>query len=113
MATDKKAMWVVFRMDEMISTAELRERFAAAYDIFRDMPGLFSKTWWINQEKKEWGALYVFNSQKEQEEYANSDLWLNKVPAKWGVTPEVTVLEVAAVLTQAAVTKAEKSWETN
>ena len=43
MATEKKAMWVVFRMDQMISTEEFRERNAAAYHIFRDMPGLFSK----------------------------------------------------------------------
>ena len=112
MATEKKAMWVIFKMDEMLSTAEFQERFEAAYSIFRDMPGLFSKTWWINQERKEWGALYVFDSEKELQEYANSDLWVNKVPAKWGVKPEVTVLDVGAVLTRAAVTEAEKSWET-
>ncbi len=111
MATEKKAMWVVFRMDEMISTAEFRERFAAAYDIFRDMPGLFSKTWWINQDKKEWGALYVFDSEKALQDYATSDLWMNKVPAKWGVKPEVTVLEVGAVMARGAVTEGERSWQ--
>jgi len=111
MATDKKAMWVVFKMDKMLSAKELRERFSAAYDIFRDMPGLFSKTWWINQEKKEWGALYVFDSEEDLQAYANSDLWVNKVPAKWGVKPEVTVLDVGAVLAKQIASESRKSWE--
>ena len=49
---------------------------------------------------------------EELQEYANSDLWVNKIPAKWGLKPEVTVVEVGAVLTKAAVTEAERSWET-
>jgi len=112
MATEKSAMWVVFKMDKKMSTAEWRERFMEAYPIMRDMPGLFSKCWWCDQEKGVWGALYIFNSEKELKEYLASDLWVNFVPAKFGSKPEVTMVEPALILCKKVVTTAENSWMT-
>ena len=88
MAKEKKAMWVVFKMDKTLSKAEWRERFSGSYELFRDMPGVFSKCWWCNQEKNVWGAYYIFNSEQELQEYITSDLWVNKVPEKYGAVPQ-------------------------
>jgi len=112
MATEKKALWVVFKMDKVMSKAEWRERFSGAYSIFRDMPGVFSKCWWTDQEKGVWGAFYVFNSEKDLQDYITSDLWLNKIPEKYNAKPEVTILDPGPILCKKAITDAKNSWMT-
>jgi hypothetical protein len=112
MVMERKALWVVFRPEKLDSTAEMREKFKGAYSIFRDMPGLLSKCWWCNQEKGEWGALYIFNSEKDLQEYITSDLWLNKVPAKYGCKAEITILEPGPIMCKKIFTEAENSWIT-
>lgn len=111
MAKERKALWVVFRPDKLGETAEMREKFISGYSIFKDMPGLLSKCWWCNQEKGEWGAFYIFNSEKDLRDYITSDLWLNKVPAKYGCKPEfIAILDPGPILFKEIVTNAETSW---
>jgi len=110
MATEKKAMWVVFKMDKKMSTAEWRERFAGGYKIIFDLPGLFFKSWWIDQAKNEWGALYIFDSEKDLQAYITSDLWVNKIPEKYNCKPQVTILDVGPVIAKKTVVKADNSW---
>jgi hypothetical protein len=112
MATEKKAMFVVFKMDKKMSTDEWRERFSGAYQVMFDLPGLFSKCWWVNQEKGEWGALYIFDSDRELQAYITSDLWVNIVPEKYGCRPEVTILEPGPIICKETVTQAQNSWLT-
>lgn len=112
MATERKAMLVTFKMDKTMSTAEWRERFSGSYNIFRDMPGLLSKCWWCDQERGVWGAYYIFDSEKALQEYMNSDLWVNKVPKKYGTNPEVTIIEPGPILCKQVITDAEDSWMT-
>ena len=112
MATERKAMWVVFKMDKKMSTAEWRERFSGSYQIIFDVPGLFFKSWWCNQEKDEWGALYIFDSEKDLQAYITSDLWVNKVPEKYNCKPEITILEPGPIICKKTVTAAESSWMT-
>jgi len=110
MATEKKALWAVFKPEKLKTTEEMRQAFLGSYPIFSKMSGVFSKCWWCNQEKGEWGALYVFNSEKELQEYINSDFWVNKAPAKYGCKPEITILEPGPILYKRAITKGEDSW---
>ena len=105
MAEEKKGMWVVFKMDKKLSSAEWRERFSGGYAIF-------SKCWWVDQEKGVWGAFYIFNSEKELQDYVASDFWVNKVPEKFGAVPEVTIVEPGPILCKEVVTEAENSWLT-
>ena len=112
MATEKKALWVVFKMDKKMSTAEWRERFGTRYNIFRDMPSLFSKCWWCDQEKGLWGAYYIFNSEKELQDYITSDLWVNEVPEKYNAKPEIRIVDPGPILCNKVITEAENSWMT-
>jgi len=112
MATEKKAMWAVFKMDKKMSTAEWRERFSGAYQIIFDVPGLFFKSWWCNQDEDEWGALYIFDSEKDLQGYITSDLWVKTVPEKYGCKPEITILEPGPIICKKAVTDAKNSWMT-
>ena len=111
MNKDKKALWVVFKPDNLGTVEEMRKKFMGSYPHFKDMPGLFSKCWWCNQEKGEWGALYIFNSEKELKDYITSERWLKKVPEKYGCRPVVTeILDVGLVLCKKAVTESNDSW---
>ena len=101
----KKGLWVIFKMDQNLSDAEWKERFSGGYDIFKDMPAIFSKCWWTNQEKGEWGAFYIFNSEKELQEYIASDLWTKKIPEKYGTTPEITIVEPGPILCKGVITE--------
>jgi len=107
---EKRALWVVFKPEELKENAEMREKFMGSYPIFKDMPSLVGKFWWLNREKGEWGALYIFNQEKDLQEYLASDLWLNKVPAKYGCKPEATVLELGPILCKKLITEGQDSW---
>lgn len=110
MSCDKKAMWVVFKMDKMPTKEELRERFKNLYHIYRDHPAIESKCWWVNEEKNEWGAFYVFRSDEVLQEYLKSDLWLKTIPGRWGAPAVVTVLDLAATLYKEKIIQPDQSW---
>ncbi len=112
MGCEKKAMWVLFKMDNMPTKEEMRKRFSDLYHIYRDHPGIDSKCWWVNEEKREWGALYIFKSEEILEEYLKSDLWVNKIPERWGLKPEVTIVDPGPILCKETVTRPENSWVT-
>ncbi len=110
---EKKALWVVFRPKNRVELKKMREMYLGSYPHFKEMSSLYAKTWWVNQEKNEWGAMYIFNSQKELEDYIASDRWLNKVPEKYGCKPEIqAVLDIGAILFKEQVISGEDSWLT-
>jgi hypothetical protein len=111
MDLEKKALWVVFRPEKPEDIAFMREKFLGSYPNFKEMGGLFSKVWWSDPEKGEWGAMYVFNSEAELQEYIQSDHWLKKVPERHGYKPEVVaILDLGPILYKEAVTNGENSW---
>lgn len=109
---DKKALWVVFSPKDPVDLKKMREMYMGSYPHFKDMPSLYAKTWWVDEEKNQWGAMYIFNSQKELDEYLATDRWTNKIPEKYGCTPEITILDIGAILFKEKVTTGEDSWIT-
>lgn len=108
---DKKALWVVFRPTEPIDLDKMREMYMGSYPHFKNMDPLFAKTWWVNTEKNEWGAMYIFNSQNDVDEYLASDRWQNKVPEKYGCRPEVqAVLDLGPILFKETLVEGDASW---
>ena len=110
MSGEKKAMWVVFKMETLPDKEEMRSRFSKGYHIFRDHPGIESKCWYVNEAKDEWGAFYLFKSEKDLDEYLNSKLWVEDIPKRWGLKPEVTILDPGPVLSKKIITEPEDSW---
>ena len=112
MATEKKALWVVCKMDKKMTTPEWRQRFSSSYPVMLEITGLLFKCWWCNHQKNEWGALYIFDSEADLQTYLKSDHWIIKVPAKYGVKPEFSILEPGPIMCKKTITNAENSWIT-
>ncbi len=113
MSMEKKALWVVFRPDKTIDVDEMRKKFLGSYPHFKEISSLYSKTWWVDEAKNEWGAMYIFNSLQELEAYVASNRWKIKVPEKYGCKPEVvSILDIGAILFKEPVLKGENSWIT-
>ncbi|MFH1059700.1 MAG: hypothetical protein V1797_13615 [Pseudomonadota bacterium] len=110
MAEQKRVLFVVFRPDELPSDDQLRAQFSTSYPVFRDMEALEYKCWWIAREKGQWGAFYVFRSDRELEQYLQSDRWLRVIPEKYGCTPTWEVMDAGMVLSKATITQPEGSW---
>ncbi len=110
---EKKAVWVIFRPKNPVKLDKMRQLYLKSYPHFRKMSSLYAKTWWVNEEKNEWGAMYIFNSQQDVDNYLSSDRWRNKVPEKYGCKPEVVaVLDIGAILFKENVIEGEDSWLT-
>jgi hypothetical protein len=109
---DKKALWVVFRPKDPVDLKKMRDMYMGSYPHFKDMPSLYAKTWWVDEEKNEWGAMYIFNSRKELDSYIASDRWNITIPEKYGCTPEIAILDIGAILFKEKVVSGEDSWIT-
>lgn len=110
MATEKRALMCVFRPDKLKTTQEMRDWFAGSYPRFLEMESMESKCWWIDQQRQEWGALYVFKSEKALNEYINSDTWKKVVPEKYGCIPTWKVVEVGLIISKKMIKSKENSW---
>jgi len=111
MVTEKRGFYCVFRPDKMKSTEEMREMFETSYPKFLDMDTVEFKCWWCDQEKKEWGAFYVFKSEEALKEYVASNHWQKVAPEKYGCVPTWVSLEVGAIISKRVITTFEGSWQ--
>ena len=106
MAIEKRALFCTFKPDKLLDTEAMRAQFETSFPIFADMESVEFKTWWVDQEAGEWGALYIFRSAAELEEYVASERWLKIVPQKYGCKPTWRVLEPALILSKKIITEA-------
>ena len=45
-----------------------------------------------------WGAFYIFKSEEIIEKYLKSELWVKEIPERWGLKPEITVVDPGPIL---------------
>lgn len=110
MPAEKKALMCVFRPERLKSTDEMREWFTGSYPRFMEMDSVEFKCWWVDQEKGEWGALYIFTSEADLNAYVASDIWLKVVPEKYGCTPTWRIVEPGPVISKKLLGDASDSW---
>ena len=110
MATEKIGFYCVFKPEKLPSTEETRKLFQTSYPVFLNMAPIEFKCWWCNQDRKEWGAFYVFKSEEALKKYVESDQWTKVVPEKYGCVPEWYTLEVGAIISKKLITTFEGSW---
>ncbi len=105
MKEGKRALMAVFRPDRLKSTAEMQEWFSGSYPRFLEMDAVEFKVWWVDQERGEWGAFYVFVSEAALQAYVASDIWQKVVPEKYGCTPTWKAVEPGPILSKKIVEK--------
>jgi hypothetical protein len=110
MTTEKRVLYCAFRPEKMPGTNEMRKLFETSYPIFMGMDAVEYKCWWCNQEKKEWGAFYVFKSEELLRKYVESDHWQKVAPQKYGCIPEWAALDVGCIISKKVITTFEGSW---
>lgn len=64
MSIEKMVLLVTFSPPQLKATQEMRDWFASSYDRFLNMDAVEYKCWWVDQDKGQWGALYVFRSEE-------------------------------------------------
>jgi Putative mono-oxygenase ydhR len=104
----KRVLTVKFNYS--IPTEELKKIMPAVAPKYSDIPGCCWKIWLINEDHKEAGGVYLFESATELEQYLNSDLFalVANNPAFSNLqTNTFGVLESASVITGAPLTKVE------
>jgi hypothetical protein len=106
MGAGKRALMCVFRPAKLKTTLEMQEWFAGSYPRFLEMETVEFKCWWCDQEKGEWGAFYVFESERALNDYVASDIWQKVVPEKYGCVPTWRAVEPGPVLSKKIVTSA-------
>jgi hypothetical protein len=110
MLTEKRALLCVFKPDHLKTTEEMRELFSGSYPRFLDMETLEFKCWWCDQEKGQWGALYIFKSGDALADYINSDIWQKVVPEKYGCVPTYSIVEPGPILAKKEIKEWKDSW---
>jgi len=111
MSNQKKVLFCVFEPEELKSAEQMRQMFTGSYPIFAEMEAVEYKCWWVDEDRGQWGALYVFRSPEDLEAYVTSDRWLKAIPEKYGCSPNWQVMDVGLILSKKAITKAEGSWQ--
>ena len=75
MADTKQPGVVLFvRFTSSLPREEAERRYKERMPQFRALPGLTQKYYLYDPETKEWGGLYIWDSQKSLDEYLVSDL---------------------------------------
>ena len=110
MATEKRALMCVFRPDVLKTTAEMREMFMGSHPRFLAMETLEFKCWWCDQEAKEWGAFYIFESEEAANEYVASDVWQKVVPEKYGCVPTWSIVEPGPIIAKKELRTGRNTW---
>lgn len=89
------ALEVLFRPPTIDADA-LRERFPTRVSVFAEVPGLHAKVFLLDEDRGEFGGLYVFDSEEARAAYPRSDLFAATV-SEFGA-PELREFEVNAML---------------
>ena len=91
---------VRFEYDKAFDEARLREIAESARGKFENMPGLWSKTFGIDPERRQAVNVYVWESMDAARAFF-SPQFLERVAGLYGVAPTVQFLDVAALVDNA------------
>jgi len=89
-------------------TEELKKIMPAVAPKFSEIPGCIWKIWLINEDRKDAGGVYLFESATELEQFLNSNLFASVAnnPAFSNLqTNTFGVAEAASVITDAPIMK--------
>lgn len=86
-----------FRLPKPVTREEARSIFLSTAPLYRDVPGLFRKTYVLSEDGMTAGGIYFWNSRGEAEALY-TDAWRARAREKYGADPTVTYFESPVVV---------------
>jgi len=90
-------VFVVFRYGDSFDEQAMRKIAETARGRFEGMPGLRSKAFTLNSERREAANFYVWDSEDAAKAFFTDQL-LERVTALYGVRPSVEFVQIAALV---------------
>ena len=90
-----------FTLPSPITRAEARDIFMSTAPTYREVQGLFRKTYVLSEDGTTVGGVYLWNSRPEAEALY-TDAWRAFVREKYGTEPTVTYFESPVVVDNVA-----------
>jgi hypothetical protein len=82
---------VTFQLPQPTSLAEITKTFQATAPKYQGMPGLLRKNYWMSEDGRRAGGIYVWESRADAERVYTPD-WRKFVEGKYGTQPVVEYL---------------------
>ena len=93
-------VWVTFRFGAHFDEQAVRRIAVDARAKFEDMPGLRSKAFTVNPERREAANFYIWDSEDAARVFF-TDALLERVTGLYGVRPGVEFVQIAALVENA------------
>jgi heme-degrading monooxygenase HmoA len=93
-------VFVTFRYGDHFDERAVRKIAETARAKFEGMPGLRSKAFTVNSEKREATNFYVWDSEEAAKDFF-TDALLERVAGLYGVRPDIEFVEIAALVENA------------
>ena len=90
-------VFVTFRYEDHFDVQAVRKIAETARGRFEGMPGLRSKAFTINPDRREAASFYVWDSEDAARAFFTDQL-LERVAGLYGVRPRVEFVEIAALV---------------
>lgn len=82
---------VTFHLAKPATLAEITKTFEATAPKYQGMPGLLRKNYWLSEDGRRAGGIYVWASRADADRVYTPD-WKKFVEGKYGATPEIEYL---------------------
>lgn len=76
--------------------ATVEERCRLGAEPYTAIPGLRSKTFWVDDAEREVGGFYLFDDARSADAFLDSERWRVTIPERWGCAPEARRLSSPA-----------------
>ena len=83
---------VTFHLPKPASRAEISATFQSTAPRYLNMPGLLRKNYFVSEDGRRAGGIYVWESRSRAEEVYSTE-WKAMVAAKYGAPPEIAFLD--------------------
>jgi hypothetical protein len=90
-------VFVTFRFGDKFDEQSVRKIAETARAKFEGMPGLHSKAFTVNSERRDATNFYIWDSEDAARDFF-SDALLERVTGLYGVRPEVEFVQIAALV---------------
>ena len=79
---------VTFHLPQPATVAEMAKTFSATAPKYRDVPGLLRKNYWVSEDGRRAGGIYVWATRADADRLYTAE-WKAFVAGKYGVEPEI------------------------